>query len=174
MSVGDAANYLLFTNPVSSSVWGVLGSVSKVAGLKPKGSSNSVVSSSTSSSLPVKLEMTPLWKLAGTNLVFVRIAAVSGASAVFLGAWGAHKEKQDHDLKQVFETANRYHFFHSLALLAVPLARRPMISGSLMLAGTVLFSGTLYYRSVTGDNKFNRLAPIGGITLIFAWLSLVL
>lgn len=122
--------------------------------------------------------MIPLWKLAGSNLAFVRVAAISGASAVFLGAWGAHHtfniDKQNRDLKQVFETANRYHFFHTLALLAIPLAHRPAVSGSLMLAGTALFSGTLYYRAFTGDDRFNRLAPVGGITLMLAWLSLII
>lgn len=122
--------------------------------------------------------MTPLWKLAGNNFTFVRIAALSGASAVFLGAWGAHHtfaiDKQNRDLKQVFETANRYHFFHTLALLAIPLAHRPVVSGSLMVAGMTLFSGTLYYRAFTGDDKINRLAPAGGIMLMLAWLSLLI
>lgn len=120
----------------------------------------------------------PLWKLAGSNLIFVRIAAVSGASAVALGAWGAHRRypvvDDKFDLKVVFETANRYHFFHTIALLAIPLVRRPLISGPLMCVGMTLFCGPLYYHSFTGDKRFNKLSPVGGITLMLAWLSMIL
>lgn len=71
-----------------------------------------------------------LYQLAGSNLYFLRLAGISGASAVLLGAIGAHRpfpRADDADLKKIFNTANRFHFFHSLALLAVPLARRPAI-----------------------------------------------
>jgi len=59
---------------------------------------------------------------------FVRLAGLSGASAVALGAYGAHTftaERQE--MKRVYDTANFYHFVHSLALFAVPLARRPAL-----------------------------------------------
>lgn len=65
---------------------------------------------------------------------FIRIAGFMGATAVALGAYGAHrtypkdlpKEKQT-ELQRIFETGNRYHFFNSLALLGVPLCRCPKI-----------------------------------------------
>lgn len=121
----------------------------------------------------------PLWKLAGSNIYWLKLAGLSGAVAVALGAWGSHRsfppdDENKRDLKAVFEAANKYHFYHTIALLAVPLSRRPVISGSLFLAGTILFSGTLYYNSLSGDKSLNRLAPIGGMTLIVAWLSLIL
>lgn len=48
-------------------------------------------------------------------------------------------------------------------------------SGTLMAIGTVLFSGTLYYRAFTGKKPaFVSLAPMGGTCLILAWLSLLL
>lgn len=53
-----------------------------------------------------------------------------GASAVALGAYGAHKkypEGKAELLKPVFETANRMHFFHSLALMGVPMCRNPAV-----------------------------------------------
>ena len=52
-------------------------------------------------------------------------------SAVILGAYGAHRHfkssDETRDPKAVFETANRYHFFHSIALIAVPLTKRPFL-----------------------------------------------
>lgn len=59
---------------------------------------------------------------------FVRIAGLSGALAVSLAAYGAHKKypkDQINELKAVADSANKMHFFHSLALLAVPLCRNP-------------------------------------------------
>lgn len=73
----------------------------------------------------------PLWQLAQEAGPFVRLAGLSGAAAVILGAMGAHRtfpetEAKD-DLKKIFETANRFHFLHTLALVTVPLCRRPYI-----------------------------------------------
>lgn len=63
--------------------------------------------------------------------------------------------------------------FSSIALIAIPLVKRPWLTGSLMVTGILLFSGTCYYSALTGDNKLNRLAPLGGTTLILAWLSMM-
>ena len=68
----------------------------------------------------------------------------------------------------------RYHLIHSVALLGVGLARRPRLSGLLMVAGMVGFCGTTYYHAFTGDKQFRRLTPYGGMLLIAAWLSLAL
>lgn len=112
--------------------------------------------------------------------VFIRLAGISGATAVALGAYGAHKKEWplpdnlNRDPRAVFEVANKYHFYNSLALLAIPLVKRPWLTGSMMTAGIVLFTGTCYYASLTGDQRFNRLAPLGGTTLILAWLSMAL
>lgn len=98
-----------------------------------KGIKKNTTINSSISSKPIMQPQLKLYQLAGRNLNFIRIAGLSGASAVLLGAIGAHKEfpnVDNTDLKKVFETANRFHFFHSLALLAVPLARRPIIVSS--------------------------------------------
>lgn len=73
----------------------------------------------------------------------------------------------------LYKYLSSYHFFHSIALLATPLAKRPLLTGSLMTAGTILFSGTCYYASLTNDQRYNRLAPIGGTLLILGWISLM-
>lgn len=73
----------------------------------------------------------PLWQLAQEAGPFVRLAGISGAAAVVLGAMGAHRNfpKTDtkEDLRKIFDTANRFHFLHTLALIGVPLAHRPYI-----------------------------------------------
>lgn len=83
-----------------------------------------------SSPVPIIIKM-PLWELAQQAGPFVRIAGLSGAAAVVLGAMGAHRTFSEtdtkEDLKKIFETANRFHFLHTLALMTVPLCRRPYI-----------------------------------------------
>lgn len=73
----------------------------------------------------------PLWELAQEAGPFVRLAGLSGAAAVVLGAMGAHRTFPEtdtkEDLRKIFDTANRFHFLHTLALVTVPLCRRPYI-----------------------------------------------
>jgi uncharacterized membrane protein YgdD (TMEM256/DUF423 family) len=76
--------------------------------------------------------------------------------------------------KAVFETANKYHFLHALALVTVPFARKPGLAGGLFLTGTLIFSGSCYYYAITDNKNVSKYAPYGGITLILAWLSLAI
>lgn len=76
--------------------------------------------------------------------------------------------------KAVFETANKYHFLHSLALIGVPFARKSGLTGYLFLTGTLIFSGSCYYYAITDNKSVSQFAPYGGMTLILAWLSLAL
>lgn len=109
--------------------------------------------------------------------LFVRLAGLSGATAVAMGAYGAHVFYQRgtaEELKQVYETANRYHFLHTLALLGVPLCRKPKLAGSLLTLGMVVFSGTCYYYALTGSRTVRQYTPYGGMMLIAGWLALLL
>ncbi|TFJ97431.1 very long-chain specific acyl-CoA dehydrogenase, mitochondrial-like [Platysternon megacephalum] len=74
----------------------------------------------------------------------------------------------------LYETANRYHFLHSLALLAVPHCRRPLLAGALLTSGMGLFCAPLYYHAWSGDPTFNKAAPYGGSLLILGWLAMAL
>lgn len=78
------------------------------------------------------------------------------------------------DQRAVFETANKYHFVHSLALLAAPMTNRPNLVGALLLAGMIVFSGTCYCHGVTGDMNVIRFTPYGGMCLIAAWIAMML
>ncbi|XP_076324128.1 transmembrane protein 256 homolog [Tachypleus tridentatus] len=95
-----------------------------------------------------------------------------------MGAYGAHafyprKDVPD-ELKQVFETANRYHFLHSLALLAVPLTRKPVLVGTLLLLGMGIFCGSCYIYALTGNKSAGKFTPYGGNLLILGWLTMLL
>jgi len=108
-----------------------------------------------------------------------RLAGLSGAAAIGLGAYGAHvlaasKEGVTEEQKKAFDVANRYHMVHSVALLGVPMVRLPRLTGGLMVGGMVVFCGTTYYHALTGDKQYRRFTPFGGILLIVAWLSMIL
>lgn len=126
----------------------------------------------------VMVKVTPLWQLAQEAGPFVRLAGLSGASAVVLGAMGAHRNFPEtdtkEDLKKIFDTANRFHFLHTLALVAVPMCKRPYVAGAFFIAGMSLFCGTCYYHAFTTDRSLRSLTPVGGSCLILGWLAMVL
>lgn len=113
--------------------------------------------------------------------IFFRIACALGGLAVGLGAFGAHglKERLSPDLLAIYETGVRYHFYHTLALLAVSVAIpalwqskwTPYACGAWTL-GIVIFSGSLYLLAVTGVRWLGAITPIGGVALIVGWALL--
>lgn len=107
------------------------------------------------------------------------IGAVGAGAAVALGAFGAHALDGVLTAGRLgnFETAVRYQFLHALALLilhharlsgALPVAAAQRVALSL-LAGMVLFSGSLYALVATDVGAFGAVAPIGGVLLILGW-----
>jgi len=80
----------------------------------------------------------------------------------------------------VYEKGVFYHFIHALGMLAVPLlVRAGLISesagnwtGWLLLAGIVLFSGSLYVLAITGERTLGAVTPFGGVAFIAAWVTL--
>jgi uncharacterized membrane protein YgdD (TMEM256/DUF423 family) len=110
------------------------------------------------------------------------IGAFALALAVALGAFGAHglKNHLDAYLMGVWEKAVLYHFIHALGLLIVGLAARSggvdeataTRVGWLLLAGIILFSGSLYALALTRVTVLGAITPLGGIAFIVAWLWL--
>ncbi len=80
----------------------------------------------------------------------------------------------------VYEKAVFYHFIHALGLLIVPLlARLDLLSQNgasrvaiLLLAGIVLFSGSLYTLALSGVRVLGAVTPFGGVAFIAAWAVL--
>lgn len=115
--------------------------------------------------------------------LFVVIGALSGALGVALGAFGAHglRGRLSADMLAIFETGVRYQMIHALALLAVafavarwPAAGLAAAAGWLFLAGTVVFSGSLYLLAFTGAGWWGAVTPLGGVAFIAGWLCLAL
>jgi uncharacterized membrane protein YgdD (TMEM256/DUF423 family) len=108
--------------------------------------------------------------------------AVLLAIGVMLGAFGAHalRDRLDAYSMGIWEKAVFYHFVHSLALLVVPvLARVQLLSAPaadrvawLLVAGVLIFSGSLYALAGTGLRVLGAITPIGGTAFIAAWLML--
>ena len=112
--------------------------------------------------------------------LFLALGAVNAALVVAAGAYGAHALKAQLSAPQaaLFQTAIQYHMFHAVGLLVVGLAaavRPPSAllswAGGLMLAGIVLFCGSLYASALDGY-RAGTVAPLGGIAFIVAWLLL--
>jgi uncharacterized membrane protein YgdD (TMEM256/DUF423 family) len=112
--------------------------------------------------------------------LFFALGCLSGFVAVALGAFGAHalKGRLDADMLATFEVGVRYQMVHALALLAVAWActRWPgalvNASGWLFVAGSVIFSGSLYALSLTGLRWLGAITPLGGLGLLAGWLCL--
>ncbi|MBI1942296.1 MAG: DUF423 domain-containing protein [Betaproteobacteria bacterium] len=112
--------------------------------------------------------------------LFFTLGSLSAFAGVALGAFAAHglKSRLGPELLATFETGVRYQMYHAFALLAVgwAQARWPgsilTASGWLFVAGTLLFSGSLYALSLTGARWLGAVAPVGGLALLAGWLCL--
>ena len=110
------------------------------------------------------------------------IAAIFLALAVGLGAFGAHglKSRLDPEMMDIYKTAVLYHFLHALGMLIVSmLPKTGTLSESgadavcwLLLAGILIFSGSLYLLAITGTRVLGAITPFGGVAFIAAWLLL--
>jgi uncharacterized membrane protein YgdD (TMEM256/DUF423 family) len=114
--------------------------------------------------------MTPDRMLAG-------IGALSALVGVVGGAFGAHalRGRLTPDLLAVFETGIRYQVYHALALFAAAWAHGrfggtlAVWAGWLFVAGTVIFSGSLYGLALSGVRALGAITPLGGVCLIVGW-----
>lgn len=110
------------------------------------------------------------------------VAAVLLGLAVVFGAFGAHALRARLDLYaiSVYERAVFYHFVHALGLLFVSiLPRLEWLTPTaaewvcwLLLAGIMIFSGSLYALAISGVRGFGAITPVGGLCFIAAWFLL--
>lgn len=116
----------------------------------------------------------------------IYIAAISGALAVALGAFGAHGLKPHLDAYQlaIYEKGVQYQFYHTLALLAAGMLEAQKgtskwldYAGWLFLGGILCFSGSLYLLACRDMLPFSvawagPVTPLGGVAFIAGWLTL--
>lgn len=116
---------------------------------------------------------------------FIIAGAVNAALAVALGAFGAHalEEKLSERYLAIWETAVQYQMFHAIGLLIIGvLAGTTMLNataqvnwaGYLILAGIIIFSGSLYVLSLSGIGVLGAITPIGGVLFIAGWITLII
>lgn len=112
----------------------------------------------------------------------LKIAAISGALAVSLGAFGAHglKTMLTPDMLEIFKTGVQYQFYHTFALLVVGilqhLSESPQLkwASRLFVVGIMIFSGSLYLLSISGIKVLGAITPIGGVAFIAGWIMLMM
>lgn len=114
--------------------------------------------------------------------LFFILGSISALLGVGLGAFAAHalKARLAPDLLSTFEIGVRYQMYHALALLAVAWAQArwpgALVSagGWLFVAGTLLFSGSLYVLALSGARWLGAVTPFGGLAFLAGWLCLAL
>ncbi len=112
---------------------------------------------------------------------FLLYSALAAFLAVALGAFAAHglRGRLHEHYMEVFQTGVRYHFFHALGLGLIaalakqyPQSKTLCWAGWLMLAGIVVFSGSLYLLCLSGLAWLGLVTPLGGLAFLAAWLLL--
>jgi uncharacterized membrane protein YgdD (TMEM256/DUF423 family) len=113
--------------------------------------------------------------------LFFSLGAASAFLSVAAGAFGAHalRARLSPELLAAFETSARYQMYHALALIAAAWASAqwpgplPRAAGWLFVAGTVLFSGSLYALALSGLRWLGAMTPLGGVAFLAGWVCLV-
>ncbi|HEX8144596.1 MAG TPA: DUF423 domain-containing protein [Pyrinomonadaceae bacterium] len=113
-----------------------------------------------------------------------RVFFVAGVASAFIGvaagAFGAHglKSRLSPEMLATFEVGVRYQMYHAFALIVAAWAQTRWpgtllsASGWLFIAGTLLFSGSLYLLSLTGLRWLGAITPLGGLAFLAGWLCL--
>lgn len=115
---------------------------------------------------------------------FIIAGAINAFLAVAFGAFGAHalKEKLTEKYLAIWETAVQYQMYHAIGLIVIGILMSPSIighvsqlswAGYLMLAGIVIFSGSLYVLSLIGIGILGAITPIGGVAFLIAWVLVI-
>ena len=116
----------------------------------------------------------------------IQMGSVLGLLAVGVGAFGAHSLRARLEAAgrmDTFETAVKYQFYHAVALVLVGiitqlLANNPAALKTLnwsawsFVAGTFIFSGSLYILCLTGVTWLGAITPIGGLFFLAGWALL--
>lgn len=111
------------------------------------------------------------------KIIWIVISAISGFTAVAIGAFGAHglKEKLSVEMLEVYKTGVLYHLIHSVVLLALSLNTiiKPELPSIFFIVGIILFSFSLYIYSTSGIRLFAMITPVGGIAFLAGWLLII-
>ena len=109
--------------------------------------------------------------------------ALSTAGSIVAASFGSHGLSKVHEYtpkkQKQWEIANQFHLLNSVALtfLSPLLAKERLclnVAGGLLSLGITGFSGSIYAKVYTNDDRLGKGAPVGGVALILGWLSIAL
>jgi len=115
--------------------------------------------------------------------LFIALAAINGFIAVGLGAFAAHglKSRLPEDLLAIFQTGVQYQMIHGLGLIliailgALDVSRRLLMAAAgVLVAGVVMFSGSLYLLALTELRWVGPVTPVGGLFFMLGWVLVVI
>ena len=108
-------------------------------------------------------------------------AAIALLVATVLGAYGTHglRDTLTAAAWDSYETAIAYQFYHGLGLIGTtliaeryPESRMIALSGWLLLAGIIVFCGSIYATTLGAPAAVGSVAPLGGMAFMLGWLAL--
>lgn len=109
--------------------------------------------------------------------LWIIISAISGFTAVAIGAFGAHglREKLSAEMIEVYKTGVFYQFIHTIIILLLSLTNfiKTRIASIFFLLGIILFSFSLYIYSTSGERFFAMITPVGGVCFLIGWFWLI-
>ncbi len=114
---------------------------------------------------------------------FLLLGALSALIGVGMGAFGAHGLKTviSPEMLAAYQTGVTYQMYHALGLIGIALIRQQVPdskllhwAGSLMFAGILLFSGSLYSLALLNHAELGIITPFGGVCFLTAWLLIAL
>lgn len=109
--------------------------------------------------------------------LWIIISAVSGFTAVAIGAFGAHglREQLSPEMLEVYKTGVLYQFVHTIVLLILSLTNlvKTKIASIFFLLGIILFSFSLYLYSTSGIRFLAMITPVGGVCFLIGWFWLI-
>lgn len=120
-------------------------------------------------------------ELSRTTRTFLCIACVLMATATALGATGAHllQGRLPPDRFEVYVQAVQYQFYQALGLVVIaglthvfPGSRATRFAGWAVVAGILLFSGSIYLTTAGAPRSLAIIAMFGGIAFQLAWWTL--
>lgn len=109
--------------------------------------------------------------------LWIIISAVSGFTAVAIGAFGAHglKEKLTSEMLETYKTGVLYQFVHTIVLFLLSITNliKTKIASIFFLMGIILFSFSLYLYSTSGIQFFAMITPVGGVCFLIGWFWII-
>ncbi|XP_017135737.1 transmembrane protein 256 homolog [Drosophila miranda] len=182
MSLEDCLNNIGLGNPVMQAARSSGSKLIHAIGITPEQGKMILKETQTLGSIVSKYVWPDisLNSIVGSNYHFVRFAGLSGTSAILMGAYCSYVLEDIKDpLEQMrseayADGAIRMHLWHAFAMMAMPLVHYPVLTGTLMTTGALIYSGSFYYYALTGKQRIRTYPTIGVFFLIAAWMSLIM